>query len=128
MSSCLGEPAFLHSNSSHSENKVRSIKFETIDHVKFRNIVEQHKRPLLLNDVYQDISSVCNGLYDLARESQAHQRVCGGAGASSGRWDRLLESGDEARVWRAVDWSGKLSDDAAPIHSTPDFEFKQHFE
>ena len=74
---------------------------------------------------------VCvNALYDIARESQAHQRVCGGTGASSGRWERLLESSDEARMWRrAIGLSGKLSDDAAAIHSSPsDFEFKQHFE
>lgn len=39
--------------------------------------------------------------------------------ASSERWRRLLDGSD---------WSGKLSDDVVCVHSSPDSEFRQHFE
>ncbi|MPC90510.1 hypothetical protein E2C01_085500 [Portunus trituberculatus] len=83
-------------------------------------MVEQHEPSFLSNDVHQDPNSVSSVLYDLARKSQTHQRVY------DGMWERLLESEDEARVWQATDWSGKLSEDGVRSRASPsDSEFKQ---
>ncbi|MPC58669.1 hypothetical protein E2C01_052676 [Portunus trituberculatus] len=65
-------------------------------------MVEQHEPPFLSNDVHQDANSVSDVLYDLARKSQTQKRVYDGD-PSIGRWERLLESEDETRVWQAID-------------------------
>ena len=74
--------------------------------------------------MHTDVSTLDNTLYDFARL----RRACGGD-AKVGRWERLLKGGVEERVLRAIDWSGKLSDEIGRAHSSPPHnEFKQHFE
>lgn len=48
---------------------------------------------------------------------------------SLGRWERLLNDADNARVWRAINWKGDFSMDDCQDSSCPsDKDFKTHFE
>ena len=44
------------------------------------------------------------------------------------RWDRLLHDPDDARVWKALDWKGKFTDNAINDDSPSDIEFKNFYE
>lgn len=126
--SCLGDHAVLHTNSCNTRNEIQPIKFESIDQERFSNIIAQHKPPSLSEDVHQDVTSVCVMLYVFSRQCQTRRRVYRGD-ANTERWERFMECGDEVRVWYAIDWSGKSSDDAARVHSSPsDSKFNQHFD
>ena len=45
------------------------------------------------------------------------------------KWERLLESGDDGQVWRAINWRGELGQCPIPNSQLPtDNQFKQHIE
>ena len=44
------------------------------------------------------------------------------------KWDRLLHDPDDARVWKALDWKGKFTDNAINNDLPSDEEFKHFYE
>ena len=52
----------------------------------------------------------------------------GGGGVRLGRWERLLDDSDDARVWRAISWKGELEAALDSVRCPSDEEFKVHLE
>ena len=127
--SWLGDHTVLHNRQ--TCNLVRPpIKFITVDPEKFVNVLSQQYQPILSGDTETCVRDVCSVLYQCARGSRVrcnHSEY----DDSVSRWERLVEEGDDGRLWRAINWRGELSggEDVGGVRLTPtDGEFKDHFE
>jgi hypothetical protein len=62
-----------------------------------------------------------------ARQTRAHADRREQWGEQQHRWERLLDSEDHKKIWRAIGWNGCLVNDAEDATPSDD-EFKAHFE
>lgn len=81
-----------------------------------------------LADNFNDINDFANELTEMLYESNQDQVVVDNVNTTTGRWDRLLHDGDDARVWQAVDWNGKVQDNSTTNATSTDDKFKTFYE
>ena len=91
-----------------------------------------HPSPVHTDDVDVLAESIAASLYQVSQtcvpQRPANEPAHPPAPAAS-RWERLLQDRDDARVWRAIDWSGRFRDDQGRREARPsDEEFRAHFQ
>ncbi len=82
------------------------------------------------NDLNSYVNSLSDTLYACAKSSvgDCEERMSIGR-TELGRWERLMQNADDARVWRAIDWKGNYSTSVYGDGALPsDVEFRDHFE
>ena len=123
--SVLGDHAVLHNTVSNSLKK-KPISFNSINQEKFKEIIAQQPPFMLTDDIHADASQLCTTLYECAQTCRMRPRERDGD-PNTDRWERLLQSGDEAQVWRAINWAGELNDSDSHLAdaSPTDGEFIQ---
>ena len=106
----------------------KSVKFSNMDTCKFKNDIAQIE-VFDDNDVNVLASNVTDALYTCAVKSVSRVRSEGYSNDNLGRWEKLLGDGDDARVWKAIDWRGNVTMSGYGGDICPnDEEFKAHFE
>lgn len=90
-------------------------------------VMAQCELPTDDDDIDVGVNILSTVLYDSAKDC----RSClpnPDATAPVNRWEGLLESNDDAKVWRFINWKGELSEDRTQVSESPsDEEFKEHF-
>ena len=75
------------------------------------------------------MQGLTNTLYDCAQRSVLRVDQTVNNDNSTGRWERLLNDTDDARVWTTVNWKCNYSVNDCQNSLTPsDQNFKKHFE
>ena len=110
-----------------SQKKVirRSICYETLNK---KNVIEQLKQviPPPVNDVNICIKWINDKVYEIAANSI--KQDTDKWDVSINRWHRLLDSGNTANIWKAINWKGGIYHDTKRVRLSPTpSEFKDHF-
>ena len=126
----LGDHAALYGNAGKTGLIRKSLKFDRLNKAKFERCIGQ--MIVTPNDETIDDfeRAITDALYSCSQNSIDTQVQETGVGdVHMGRWERLLEDGDDARVWKAINWKGDFATRGPGDNACPsDEEFKTHFE
>ena len=106
------------------------VKFQSIDRDMFLNKLDEQELPMIIDDNFNATALfVSNTLYDCAYSSRANRiSVYDNENNYRDRWDRIMDEHDPAKIWRAINWRGEISDMSGDVDSKPtDDVFKNHF-
>ena len=127
----LGDHAVLYGSSKKNMTR-KPLKFVNIDKDLFVNNISQRDTSFLNEcvDISECEKSIVDTLYDCAQESTQGNEILSANEVNLGRWERLLNDRDDARVWKAIDWRGNVnSEDRGEDALCPSSEdFKAHLE
>lgn len=105
----------------------KPIKFDRINHDCLSGILSQLEPPPFNDDVDVFVLSIRDALYNCAFDARGeHQTPVYDEQLS--RWDRLLSSGDEACIWRSINWSGEVFSNDIRKSTPTDSDFKEYLE
>ena len=96
---------------------------------EFRELMATTPTPILNEDINIDeqVDTFNSTLNIKARQTRAHADRREQWGEQQHRWERLLDSEDHKKIWRAIGWNGCLVNEAEDATPSDD-EFKAHFE
>ncbi|XP_063888609.1 uncharacterized protein LOC135115608 [Scylla paramamosain] len=109
----------------------RPIRYQNINYELFvskLNEIDLHTQ--CSDDIDVTASTITETLYECGSASKYPrcarvEEVTDGRG----RWERMLDNNDQAKLWQAINWRGETTDDSNNTQSMPDDEvFKEHFE
>ena len=107
----------------------RGSPLHRVDAKEFRSLMEQQQPPYVeptptnIDAHVTQLNEVINNAAKQARNPRPAQQW----DPQEGRWIRLLQSGDDRAIWRAIGWNGCLVKETQGS-SPSDEEFKTHFE
>lgn len=127
----LGDHAVLYSNATQDRLTRKPIKFVRINKSRFEENLARVHVPNFVDDVNVFASRISESLYACAESSVCVTQPSGSEEESVhlGRWERLLDDSDDARVWKAINWKGDIeASDVGNDNRPSDSDFKVHFE
>lgn len=125
----LADHSALHDNTARSRLTTKPVHFADIDRRMFVNIVVNV-------DIDVDTHADVNGLASALADELHRCAVVSKCGQNTehendglGRWERILQDKDDARVRRAIDWRSNFNMSVNATDRAPnDEDFKVHFE
>lgn len=128
--STLGGHAVLLGTAGRSRLVRKPVRFCEIDKENFVRHIAQQMPCIQDDDVNSYVNNLSDTLYTYAKSSVVlNEEVSPVSRMELGRWERLMEDDDDARVWKAIDWKGNYSTSTHSDSNLPsDAEFRDHFE
>jgi hypothetical protein len=100
-----------------------------VDEEAFKRIINRTPAPVIdetMIDIDASVIDLNSTLNAAARQAKKRPQRTETWGTQQERWERLIQTRDPRRIWRAIGWNGQLQDG---IDETPsDDRFKEHFE
>lgn len=102
----LGEHAVLHGTAAQTCLTRKQINFSNIDKEKFVDKVSALSILALGDDANTVALHISDSLYACVESSSVVAPEGAGdvGGVGLGRWERLSEDADDARMWKAISW------------------------
>ena len=125
----LGDSAALGGNATNKKLVRKPLRYDNTDEEIFKNKIAE-VQPVTANVEINDLERKLTETLYSCLKSSVHVNVVENEqeNMNLGRWERLLDDKDDARVWRAIDWRGDYSDTPGERCAPSDEEFKTHFE
>ena len=124
----LGDHAALYGSAVSSSVARKPVKFTDIDRQVFVENIAISSIPTVAGDVNVFANNISNALYECAESSRCTPAPRANHASNLGRWERLLEDADDARVWKAISWKGDFEASKSNKDTPSDEDFKVHFE
>lgn len=126
----LGCHAVTHNNNTAPTSSRKPVRISSVDRQFFVNSLSDVNIDVTSDtDTDNLVSMLSSELYDCAVRSKIHDQIAEVRDNHLGKWERLLQDKDDARVWQTIDWRGNFGKVMHDREESPSAEdFKAYFE
>ena len=106
----------------------KTIRYKQMDSTSFLDKLAQQRPPDLDENIERTVENMSNILYESAKTSQITSTRNQPEESSLSKWEKLLECGDDRKIWAAINWKGEFNPNLPLETLTPsDDQFKEFF-